>query len=60
MTFLSALYTLIISPLELLFEIIFTIANKIIGNGGYIAPQDLITRAEAAANAVNYQPAKIA
>ena len=34
MTFLSALYTLIISPLELLFEIIFTIANKIIGNEG--------------------------
>ena len=34
MTFLSALYTLVISPLELLFEIIFTIANKIIGNEG--------------------------
>ena len=34
MTFLSALYTFIISPLELLFEIIFTIANKIIGNEG--------------------------
>ncbi|MBE7071673.1 MAG: membrane protein insertase YidC [Ruminococcaceae bacterium] len=34
MSFLSALYTLVISPLELLFEIIFTIANKIIGNEG--------------------------
>ncbi len=34
MTFLSALYTLVISPLELLFENIFTIANKIIGNEG--------------------------
>ena len=28
------LYTLIISPLELLFEVIFTIANRIIGNAG--------------------------
>ena len=34
MTFLTALYTLIISPLELLFEIIFMVANKIIGNYG--------------------------
>ena len=34
MTFLYALYTLVISPLELLFEIIFTIANRIIGNEG--------------------------
>ncbi len=34
MPFLSALYTLIISPLELLFEVIFTIANRIIGNEG--------------------------
>ena len=34
MTILSALYTLIISPLELLFEVIFTIANKVIGNEG--------------------------
>ena len=34
MTFLSALYTLIISPLELLFEVIFEVANKIIGNEG--------------------------
>ena len=34
MSFLSALYTLIISPLELLFETIFTIANRIIGNEG--------------------------
>lgn len=35
MTFLSALYSLVISPLELLFEIIFTIADKIIGNVGF-------------------------
>ena len=34
MTFLTALYTLIISPLELLFEVIFMVANKIIGNEG--------------------------
>ena len=34
MTILSFLYTLIISPLELLFEVIFTIANRIIGNAG--------------------------
>lgn len=34
MTILSVLYTLIISPLELLFEVIFTIANRIIGNAG--------------------------
>ena len=34
MIFLSVLYTLIISPLELLFEVIFTIANRIIGNEG--------------------------
>ena len=34
MSFLSALYTLIISPLELLFEVIFTVANRIIGNEG--------------------------
>ena len=34
MSFLSALYTLIISPLELLFEVIFTIANRAIGNEG--------------------------
>ena len=31
---LSFLYTLIIAPLELLFEIIFTVANRIIGNSG--------------------------
>ena len=30
----SMIYTFIISPLELLFEIIFTIANRIIGNAG--------------------------
>ena len=34
MSFLSSLYTLIITPLELLFEVIFTIANKVIGNEG--------------------------
>ena len=34
MLFLSMLYTLIISPLELLFEVIFEVANKIIGNAG--------------------------
>ena len=34
MSFLSALYTLVVSPLELLFEVIFTIANRIIGNEG--------------------------
>ena len=34
MSILSALYTLIISPLELLFEVIFTIANRLIGNEG--------------------------
>ncbi len=34
MLFLSMLYTLIIAPLELLFEVIFEVANKIIGNAG--------------------------
>ena len=34
MTILSGLYTLIISPLELLFEVIFTIANRVIANEG--------------------------
>ena len=34
MPILSMLYTLIISPLELLFEVIFMVANKIIGNEG--------------------------
>ena len=34
MQILSFLYTLIISPLELLFEVIFEIANKLIGNAG--------------------------
>ena len=34
MNILSCLYTLIISPLELLFENIFMIANRIIGNEG--------------------------
>ncbi len=34
MSFPTLLYTFLISPLELLFEVIFTIANKIIGNPG--------------------------
>lgn len=34
MTFLSALYTLIISPLQLLFEVIFSLAYRLIGNEG--------------------------
>ena len=34
MTILSGLYTLIIAPLELLFEVIFTVAEKITGNPG--------------------------
>ena len=34
MTFFTLLYTLIISPIELLFEVIFTIANRITGNAG--------------------------
>ena len=34
MTILNILYTSIISPLELLFEVVFTIANRIIGNEG--------------------------
>ena len=34
MSFLSMLYTFIISPLELLFEVIYMIADKIIGNAG--------------------------
>ncbi len=34
MSFLTMLYTLIISPLELLFEVVFTVANRIIGNAG--------------------------
>jgi len=34
MTFLTALYTLIISPLELVFEVVFMVANRIIGNEG--------------------------
>ncbi|MBQ9955524.1 MAG: S-layer homology domain-containing protein [Eggerthellaceae bacterium] len=38
----------------------WAVDNKIIGNGGVINPQAKITRAEAAAIAVNYQPAKIA
>ena len=34
MAILNALYTIVISPLELLFEVIFMVANKIIGNEG--------------------------
>ena len=34
MSFFTVLYTLILSPLELLFEVVFTIANRIIGNPG--------------------------
>ncbi len=34
MTVLTSLYTLIISPLELLFEVIYTVANRLIGNAG--------------------------
>ncbi|MBR2550380.1 MAG: hypothetical protein IKE92_10260, partial [Clostridiales bacterium] len=34
MSFFMILYRLIISPLELLFEVIFTIANRAIGNEG--------------------------
>lgn len=34
MTFFTLLYSLIISPIELLFEVIFTIANRITGNAG--------------------------
>ena len=34
MNFLSILYTLVISPLQLLLEVIFTVANRIIGNEG--------------------------
>ena len=34
MNILTALYTLILYPLELLFEVVFTVANRIIGNPG--------------------------
>ena len=34
MTILSILYTFIITPLELLFEVIFSIANRLTGNAG--------------------------
>ena len=34
MMFLSALYTLLISPLQLLFEVIFSIADRLTGNAG--------------------------
>ena len=32
---MSYLYTLFIYPLELLFEVIFTLANRIVGNPGF-------------------------
>ena len=34
MSFLSAIYTIAITPIELLLEVIFTLANKVIGNTG--------------------------
>lgn len=34
----------------------WAVENGVMGNGGYLAPQDQITRAEVAAMAVNYQP----
>ena len=34
MTIFSVLYTLIISPLELLFEVIFSISYRLVGNAG--------------------------
>ena len=34
MSFLSMLYTLLISPLQLLFEVIFSVAYRLIGNAG--------------------------
>ena len=35
-------------------EVAWAAQNKIMGNGGYLAPQDQITRAEAAAMTVNF------
>ena len=40
-------------------EVAWAVENGVMGNGGYLAPQDQITRAEVAAMAVNYQPAKL-
>lgn len=37
-------------------SVAWAVANKYMGNGGTIAPQSSITRAEVAAMAVNYQP----
>lgn len=34
MTFLSALYTLIIGPLELFFDVLYTLAYRVVGNPG--------------------------
>ncbi|MDN0068779.1 S-layer homology domain-containing protein [Collinsella ihumii] len=36
----------------------WAVANEVMGNGGFLAPTANITRAEAAAMAVNYQPEK--
>ncbi|MDN0064898.1 S-layer homology domain-containing protein, partial [Collinsella ihumii] len=38
----------------------WAVANEVMGNGGFIAPTATITRAEAAAMSVNYQPEKLA
>ena len=40
-------------------EVAWAVENGVMGNGGYLAPTDQITRAEIAAMAVNYQPAKL-
>ncbi|BAN76638.1 S-layer homology domain-containing protein [Adlercreutzia equolifaciens] len=37
----------------------WAVANEVMGNGGVINPLSNVTRAEAAAMAVNYQPAKL-
>ncbi|MDN0070029.1 S-layer homology domain-containing protein [Collinsella ihumii] len=37
----------------------WAVANEVMGNGGFLAPTANITRAEAAAMAVNYQPEKL-
>ncbi|MBM6786794.1 S-layer homology domain-containing protein [Collinsella tanakaei] len=37
-------------------RVAWAVANKVMGNGGFLAPTSAITRAEVAAMAVNYQP----
>lgn len=37
-------------------SVAWAVENEVMGNGGFVAPQDDITRAEVAAMAVNYQP----